>query len=150
VTLVGLDTNILVYTLRTPENPNLARAIDLVDRAVRSSSAGLLLQSLTEFCFVAMRKLRMDVQQVHRRVAAFQKVAPVHAPTDRDLIDALELVRDHRLGFWDALMCATAGRAGFQYLLSEDMQGGRRLGSLTIVNPFRPENAALIDRILPP
>jgi hypothetical protein len=30
------------------------------------------------------------------------------------------------------------------------MQDGRRLGNLTIVNPFRPENAALIDRILPP
>ena len=149
MTLVGFDTNILVYTLRTPENPNLARASDLVDRAARSNSAGLLLQSLTEFSFVAMRKLRMDVRQVRRRVAAFQKVAPIHAPTDRDLIDALELVRDHRLGFWDALMCTTADRAGFQYLLSEDMQAGRRLGNLTIINPFRPENAALIDRILP-
>jgi hypothetical protein len=29
------------------------------------------------------------------------------------------------------------------------MQDGRRFGTLTIVNPFRPENAALIDRILP-
>jgi hypothetical protein len=41
-------------------------------------------------------------------------------------------------------------RAGLQYLLSEDMQDGRRFGGLTIVNPFRPENAALVDRILPP
>jgi predicted nucleic acid-binding protein len=150
VTVVGFDTTILVYTLRTPGNPNLERASDLVDRAARSNSAGLLLQSLTEFSFVAMRKLRMDVRQVRRRVVAFQNVAPVHAPTDQDLIDALELVRDHPLGFWDALMCATAGRAGFQYLLSEDMQGGRPLRDLTIVNPFRPESAALIDRILPP
>jgi len=30
------------------------------------------------------------------------------------------------------------------------MQDGRRLGHLTIVNPFRAENAALIDRALPP
>ena len=62
----------------------------------------------------------------------------------------LDLVRDHRIGFWDALMCATASRAGLQYLLSEDLQDGRQLASLRIVNPFRPENAALIDRILPP
>jgi len=59
-------------------------------------------------------------------------------------------VRDHRIAFWDALMCATAGRAGLHYLLSEDMQDGRRFGARTIVNLFRPENAALIDRILPP
>ena len=47
-------------------------------------------------------------------------------------------------------MRATAQRAGIDYLLSEDMQDGRRFGELTIVNPFRTENAALIDRILPP
>ena len=61
------------------------------------------------------------------------------------MIAALNLVQDHRIGFWDALLCATADRTGLQYLLSEDMQDGRRLGNLTIVNPFRPENAALID-----
>jgi len=30
-----------------------------------------------------------------------------------------------------------------------DLLDGRRLGRLTIVNPFRPENTRLIDRILP-
>jgi predicted nucleic acid-binding protein len=34
-------------------------------------------------------------------------------------------------------------------LLTEDLQDGRRLGSLTIVNPFSPDNAALMQRILP-
>jgi len=147
--LVGFDTNILVYTLQTPGNANLDRARDLVNRAAGSTSVGLLLQSLTEFSDVAIRKLRMDVNLVHRRVAAFRRVAAVHAPAEEDLTDALDLVRDHRLAFWDGLMCATAIRAGLQYLLSEDMQDGRRLGSLRIVNPFSPENAALIDRILP-
>jgi predicted nucleic acid-binding protein len=47
-------------------------------------------------------------------------------------------------------MCATAERVGLSYLLTEDLQDGRRLGNLTIVNPFRPENSRLIDRILPP
>jgi predicted nucleic acid-binding protein len=150
VTLVGFDTNILVYTLQTPGNANLGQARDLVNRAAGSGSAGLLLQSLTEFSYVAIRKLRMDVRLVQRRVAAFQRVAPLHAPVVEDLMEALGLVRDHRIAFWDALMCATASRAGLDYLLSEDMQDGRRLGALTIVNPFRPENAALIDRILPP
>jgi predicted nucleic acid-binding protein len=149
VTLVTFDTNVLVYTLRTPENPNLDRANDLVDRAACSNSAGVLLQSLTEFSYVAVRKLRMDVRLVQHRVVAFREVAPVHAPIGEDLMDALDLVRDHRLAFWDALMCATANRAGLHYLLSEDMQDGRRVGGLTIVNPFRPQNAALIDRILP-
>ena len=69
--LVGFDTNILVYTLQTPGNPNLDQARDLVNRAAGSGSVGLLLQSLTEFSHVAIRKLRMDVVMVRRRVAAF-------------------------------------------------------------------------------
>jgi predicted nucleic acid-binding protein len=148
--VVGFDANILVYTLETPGNAKLDRARDLVNRAAGSASTALLLQSLTEFSSVAVRKLRMDAELVIRRVAALRRVAEVHPPSGDDLMNALDLVRNHRIGFWDALLCSTARRTGIQYLLSEDMQDGRRFGSLTIVNPFMPENAALIDRILPP
>jgi predicted nucleic acid-binding protein len=83
-------------------------------------------------------------------VDALRQPIPIEAAAEEDLLAALDLVRNHRLAFWDAMMCATASRAGLQYLLSEDMQDGRRLGALTILNPFRLENAGLIDRILPP
>lgn len=146
----AFDTNILVYTLRTPENDKQARARELVDRGTRHDALALLLQSLTEFSYVGLRKLRMDIRSVERRVNAFRRAAPVHAPITDDLLTALEMVRRHRIGFWDALMCATAERAGVDHLLSEDMQDGRRFGGLTIVNPFRAENTRLVDRILPP
>lgn len=146
----AFDTNVLVYTLRTRENDKQARARELVDRGTRHDALALLLQSLTEFSHVALRKLRMDVRLVERRISAFSRAAPVHAPTADDLLAALALVRRHKLAFWDALMCATAERVGADHLLSEDMQDGRRFGGLTIVNPFRPENARLVDRILPP
>src|SRR5437762_998202 len=128
---VSFDTNVLVYTLNTPENPHLERATALVDRAARQRSARLLLQSLTEFSYVAIRRLRMDVRTVHERVSLFRAVAPVHPASEEDLMQALDLVRDHRIAFWDALLCATASRVGVDYLLSEDMQDGRRFGSLT-------------------
>jgi predicted nucleic acid-binding protein len=144
------DTNILVYTLRTPGNVRLVQARDLVNRGTRQGSLTLLLQSLTEFSYVALRKLRMDIATVERRVNAFRRAAPVHPPSEPDLVIALQFVRQHRIAFWDALMCATAERAGVRHLLTEDLQDGRRLGQLTIVNPFRAENSRLIDRILPP
>jgi predicted nucleic acid-binding protein len=147
---ITFDTNILVYTLQTPGNAKLDRAHDLVDRGTRHESLVLVLQSLTEFSYVTLRKLGMDVVSVQRHVDAFRRAAPVHAPLEADLVAALELVRRHRISFWDALMCATAERVGLSYLLTEDLQDGRRLGNLTIVNPFRPENSRLIDRILPP
>jgi predicted nucleic acid-binding protein len=148
--ILTFDTNVLVYTLETPGNTKLDRARDLVNRSVESGSLTLLLQSLTEFSYVALRKLRMDIGLVERRINAFRRAAPVHAASEDDLPIALQYVRQHRMAFWDALMCVTAERAGLRYLLTEDMQDGRRLGGLTIVNPFRTENIALIDRILPP
>jgi predicted nucleic acid-binding protein len=144
------DTNVLVYTLPDPTNTKRNQARDLLIRGAKPQAGVLLLQSLAEFSYVAARKFGLGINSIRRRVRDWREAIPVHAAGDEDLMEALELVRDHRIGFWDALLCATASRAGLHYLLSEDMQDGRRFGGLTIVNPFRPENAALIDRILPP
>jgi predicted nucleic acid-binding protein len=144
------DSNVLIYAIVEPPEPRGDRARDLILRGTRGDAAILLLQALAEFSTVAMRKYGLSAVDVQNRVEALRQPMQVEAAEEGDLLAALDLVRDHRLAFWDALMCATASRAGLQYLLSEDMQDGRRFGGLTIVNPFRPENAALIDRILPP
>jgi len=144
------DSNVLIYAIVEPPELRADRARDLILRGTHGDNAILLLQALAEFSTVAMRKYGLSANDVQKRVEALRQPMLVEAAKEEDLLTALDLVRDHRLAFWDALMCATASRAGLQYLLSEDMQDGRRLGSLTIVNPFRPENAALIDRILPP
>ncbi len=57
---------------------------------------------------------------------------------------ALDIVVDHRLQLWDALILAAAGEAGCALLLSEDMQDGFTALGVTVVNPF----AAEIDRRL--
>ncbi|MET4188512.1 MULTISPECIES: AbrB/MazE/SpoVT family DNA-binding domain-containing protein [unclassified Bradyrhizobium] len=49
---------------------------------------------------------------------------------------ALALARDHTLAFYDALIVAAAIEAGCETLYSEDMQHGRSIGGLSIVNPF--------------
>jgi predicted nucleic acid-binding protein len=133
-----------------PPEPRGDRARELILRCTHGNTAILLLQALTEFGTVAMQKYGLSAFDVQNRVDALRQPIPIEAAAEEDLLAALDLVRNHRLAFWDAMMCATASRAGLQYLLSEDMQDGRRLGALTILNPFRLENAGLIDRILPP
>src|SRR5213594_4780983 len=144
------DTNILVYTLPDPANTKRDAARELLIRGAQPEASILLLQSLAEFSYVALRKFRLSIDSIERRVRDWRQAIPVHAAGEPELLDALNLVRDHRIDFWDALLCATASRAGLDYLFSEHLQDGRRFGGLTIVNPFRPENAALIDRVLPP
>ncbi|WP_407116325.1 hypothetical protein [Bradyrhizobium sp. LMG 9283] len=49
---------------------------------------------------------------------------------------ALTLARDHNFAFYDALIVATAIEAGCDSLHSEDLQHGRSIAGLTIINPF--------------
>ena len=146
----AFDSNVLVYALVERSEPRGERARELILRATAGSATVLLLQALAEFSYVAMRKYRVKADEVQQRVDALRQSILVEAAVEQDLATALNLVNDQRIASWDALMCATARRLGLQYLLSEDMQDGRRFGSLTIVNPFQARNAALIDRILPP
>ncbi len=67
---------------------------------------------------------------------------------DSDLLIALEAVRAHRLAFWDAMLWASAKRAGVRHMLSEDFQDGFALQGVTF-NPFNRENEQLIDKLLP-
>jgi predicted nucleic acid-binding protein len=146
----ALDTNVLVYATDPSAGARQLRALDLLDRAIVSGQSILLLQVLTEFCSVAMRKLRTPVPNIAALVDGWRSVLAVRAPVDEDLAAALDIVTKHRLAFWDAMLWATARRAGVQYLLSEDFQDGRQLAGLQFVNPFNSANDSLIDRILPP
>ncbi len=62
----------------------------------------------------------------------------------------LDAVRAHRLAFWDAMLWASAHRAGVRYLVTEDLQDGFTLEGVTFVNPFKREHDRLIDELLPP
>jgi predicted nucleic acid-binding protein len=54
-------------------------------------------------------------------------------------------IRAHRLAFWDAMLWASAHRAGVRHLLTEDLQDGFALQRVTFINPFKREHDLLID-----
>jgi len=58
--------------------------------------------------------------------------------TDYDLIRAaIELSSAHKLSFWDSLVIVAASRSGARRLYTEDLQHGRTILGIQIVNPFR-------------
>jgi predicted nucleic acid-binding protein len=98
---------------------------------------------------VITTKLRFDSRQAKREIDGFRFAFPVCAADEDDLDRAMRAVADHNLSFWDAMLWATARRAGCRLLLSEDFQDGRDLGGVLFVNPFDPANRKLIDLALP-
>ena len=148
--MVSFDTNVLVYATASISDMRVMRARDLIARAMRAASSILLLQTLAEFSNVAIRKARIPVEDIRTTVDAWRAVLPVQAADNSDLSAALEAVRVHRLAFWDAMLWASAQRAGVRHLLTEDMQDGFTLQGVTFIDPFKRENDQLIDDVLPP
>jgi predicted nucleic acid-binding protein len=131
----SLDTNILVYAADRAAGERHARALEILDRAVRRDCV-LTLQALAEFFHVTTRR-----RMVARTEAAAQlrdwatEFATVSADPGA-LWMALEFAVDGRLSLWDALLLATAERHACEIVLSEDMQDGARFGRVTILDPF--------------
>ncbi len=73
---------------------------------------------------------------------------PVFAADEVCLTDAIDAVTVHSWSFWDAMIWATAKRAGCRLLLSEDGQSGRTLGGVTIINPFVTDISPLLAEAL--
>ena len=148
--MVIFDTNILVYATFAAPDAKTNRARDLIVRGMRAGSGILLLQTLAELSSVAIRKARIPVDEIRTTIDAWRAVLPVQAADDSDLTAALDAVKTHRLAFWDAMLWASAQRAGVRHLLTEDLQDGFVLQGVMFINPFETANDQLVDEILPP
>lgn len=148
--ITSFDTNILVYATAGMADAKAVRARDLIARAMRKGWTVLLLQTLAEFANVAIRKAGIPIEDIRTTIDAWRDVLPIQTADDRDLGAALEAVRVHRLQFWDAMLWASAQRAGVRCLLTEDLQDGFSLHGVQFVNPFAPANDRLVDECLPP
>jgi predicted nucleic acid-binding protein len=148
--MISFDTNILIYATAAGADERAGRARELLARAMRAANSILLLQSLTEFSNIAIRKAGIAVEAVQRIVQAWCAVLPIQAADESDLFTALEAVRAHRLAFWDAMLWASAQRAGVKHILTEDFQDGFELQDVTFINPFNSDNDQLIEKLLPP
>ena len=146
--MISFDSNILVYAVDRNAGDRHRAAATLVERSVRPGNCTQTLQSLCEFFNVATRKVGLNTLAAAEVVARWQAAVPVEPASDSDLRDAMRIVREHGLSFWDALLWATVRRAGVEILFSEDFQDGQSIEGVRIIDPFKHENAALIEAAL--
>jgi predicted nucleic acid-binding protein len=130
------DTNILIYADDKDEPVKRRRSVNLVEEHRRARTGVVSPQVLQEYFVTATRKLRLDPAIARRKVELLSEF-DVSFPEISDILAAIDLHRLHDFSFWDALILRTAKQAGCSILLSEDMQAGREVDGLRIVNPFQ-------------
>ena len=145
---LSIDANVLIYLIDRDAGERHRQALAMMDRAAVAECI-LTLQVLGEFFHVVTRKGKLSADRAYRFVTDWRAVFPVQAATTSALEQAMGAVRSHQVSFWDAMLWATVQQAGCRILLTEDFQDGRKLGSVTFVDPFAAGNANLLDQILP-
>jgi len=133
-----VDTNVLVYAHDADAGARHAMAKALLTKLWDNRSGSLSTQVLQEFYAVVTRKFRPPMPRARARaiVAAYGEWCDV-ATEPQLIVAASRLEEEHTLSFWDSLIVQAAIHAGADRLVSEDLQDGRRFGTLTIENPFQ-------------
>jgi predicted nucleic acid-binding protein len=143
----SLDTNILIYAVDREAGRRHEQSSELIGRAARRDCV-LTIQALAEFFHATTRRNLLAPRRAGAFVSDWLEVFRVASADDTALSDAMDAVQEHHLSFWDAMLWATARRMGCSAILSEDMQDGRRLGGVEIVNPFAAGAAARLASLL--
>lgn len=128
---VFVDSNVVIYGLNATLPQYTIATELLLQRPVIS------VQVVNETINVQVRKLRRPLAAAQEVAIFLMESCEVISLEPQDIQQAIELTRQYSLSHWDALIVATALRAGCGTLYSEDMHHGLWVTpTLQILNPF--------------
>ena len=141
---VFVDTNVLLYTLDPRDPVKRSAAGAWLARCWSERSGRLSTQILNEL-YANLRRVApaYDAAAARKHVRTYRAWSPW--PVDESTADLAWAIEERMsIGFWDALVVAAAQQQGCTYLLTEDLQSGRVIDELTILNPFTTD-VSLLD-----
>lgn len=133
-----LDTNLLIYSLDPAAPAKAQKAHDLIREALTHRTGFISFQVVQEFFNAGFRRFSPRLSHVEAERYLHSILIPLLAVhTSASLYaEALNLHATGGLSWYDALIVAGALQARCSVLYTEDLQHGRKFGSLKIVNPF--------------
>jgi predicted nucleic acid-binding protein len=145
-----LDTNLLIDAI-DPTDPGKQVIAQKWIGAAHDSGDGLVsYQVVQEWFNVVLRKASIPLNADQADSLYRQLIEPLwRIQSSRELLDtALDLHRRDSMAWWDALIVSAAIQGGCDRLLSEDLQHGRRIRGVEVLNPFHTET--MDENSLPP
>ena len=146
---VALDTNILAYAEGLGDDARCSAALHLVEQ-LPVASVVLPAQTLGELTRVLTGKARRTPTAARQAVLGWADSFEVADSSWSAFQAALDLVVDHQLPMWDALILAVAAESRCRLLLSEDFQQGFTWRGVTVVDPFAAQRSVLLSSLLTP
>lgn len=137
--LLFVDTNVLLYWKSDQSGEKRAAATRWIEALLDSGTGKLSYQVLVEY-EANVGRLSPDTPASASRETIWHLLTWNPIVLDAAIIESAWAIQDrYGISWWDALIVAAADAAGCDYLLTEDLQDGQRLGGVTVVDPFAHE-----------
>src|ERR1700676_2573145 len=131
-----VDTNVLIYAhdIDAKSKHEVAKSVlrELWDRRTGVLSP----QVLQEFYVNVIRKIASPLPKNVARMAVQSYAAWCVETTPADISFAFQIEDEAKIGFWDALIVASAVKCGATRILSEDLNARQIIAGIRIENRF--------------
>lgn len=133
--MIALDTNVLAYAEGVNDAIRRTRALEVI-AGLNASLVVVPVQVLGELYRVLSVKAGRSPDEARAAILSWRDALSTRDTSAPALLAAMDLVVDHKMSFWDAVVLAVAAEAGCRLLLTEDLHEGFTWRGVTIVNPF--------------
>jgi predicted nucleic acid-binding protein len=134
---VFVDTNVLIYAHDLDAGLQHDRAVSIVSGLWEKGNGIISVQVLQEFYVNVTRKISKPLTPASARGLIKNYLAWHVEPNEPStVLLASEIGERNLLSFWDALIVASASKAGADRILSEDLNHGQIIEGILIENPF--------------
>ena len=131
-----VDTNVLIYAHDTDANAKHLAAKSILRELWSERKGALSPQVLQEFYVNVTKKIPHPLSKESARLVVSTYAIWCIETTSVEVLNAFRIEDESRIGFWDALIVASALKSGANRILSEDLNAGQTIAGIRIENPF--------------
>jgi predicted nucleic acid-binding protein len=131
-----VDTNVLIYAHDIDAKAKHEVAKRVLSELWSQRSAVLSMQVLQEFYVNVTRKIALPLSKEVARLVVNSYSTWCMQTTPAEIASAFRIEDESRIGFWDALIIASAAKSGATRILSEDLNAQQKIAGIRIENPF--------------
>src|SRR5215471_7311215 len=131
-----VDTNILIYAHDTDAKGKHDKARNVLRELWSERNGVLSTQVLQEFYVNVTRKIPRPLSKESARLVVNTYAVWCLDTVPGDVFAAFQIEDASKIGFWDALIVASALKSGASRILSEDLNSGQTISGIRIENPF--------------
>lgn len=134
---VFVDTNIIIYAYTASVDWKHKIAMEMMKDLWKTGLGVLSTQVLQEFFVVVTKKIQnpLDIKSA-KEIVTDLLTWNIIINDGASILKAIELHKNYRCSFWDAMIIEAAIRGRCTTLLSEDLSNRQIMNGITIKNPF--------------